>query len=114
MKAPLCSICKGAHYKTFCLRAPKKPIKVNKRPRRVSDKQAEYNEWRESVARPYLIDKYGDACSCCGQVHYPHDIDEIKGRGSHPGLKRDLNNMQLLGRFPCHHLKTINQQCIHI
>lgn len=83
--------------------------------RRVSKKQGEYLEWVENVARPYLIGRNGNRCACCdlffGAVKL--DIDHILGKGSHPELKKELTNLQLLCRFPCHFNKTNLIECTH-
>lgn len=81
--------------------------------RKISAKQRKHLIWIEEVARPYLIEKFGDICQCCKEVHYPHDVDHILSKGSRPDLKEDLDNLQLLGRFPCHRLKTDHIECTH-
>ena len=107
--------CERGCYGEFCLmHKPRKPIKVNKRPKQQSDKEIAYQEWKETIARPYLIGKFGNRCSCCdlffGSVKL--DIEHTLGKGSHPELKKDLNNMTLMCR-PCHNSKTDGLECIH-
>lgn len=84
--------------------------------KRQSTKELEYQAWKEGIARPTIIDRDGNKCQCCGRPAYPEellDIDHIKSKGSHPELKRDINNMQLLCRFPCHRRKTDRLPCVH-
>lgn len=84
--------------------------------KQVSDKQAEYNRWLEAVARPYLIERDGNKCSCCTRPALEGeklDIEHTLGKGSHPELKRDLNNLTLMCRIPCHNNKTDNKPCDH-
>lgn len=114
-KEIVCTIC-GAnwHYQSFCPLKPKKPIKISKRPRKVSDKQAEYNLWLEEVARPAVIARDGPNCACCGLLHPPMDLDHVLNKGGlYAALKRDIGNLQLLGRFPCHRRKTDKKPCPH-
>lgn len=131
MKNKPCKYCGSIfHFPFQCYQNPKRKNSINsqnsqtirtKRTKikpinKVSTKQSEYLKWREKVVRPFLIDRDGNICQCCKRPAYDNeklDIDEIKGRGSHPELKRDLNNMQLLCRFPCHRLKTDNKKCNH-
>lgn len=63
-----------------------------------------YNEFRDEIARPYLIDKFGEKCAKCKREDLPLDIDHIRKRGSSPQLKYDLKNLQLLCRS-CHWAK---------
>ena len=64
---------------------PRKPIatrsvpKRTKRPRQQSDKEKEYQVWKEKIARSYLIMQTGNRCACCGlyfSVRDKLDIDE--------------------------------------
>lgn len=69
----------------------------------------EYEKWRDEIARPYLDEKFGKVCAACKGARCGNkqlDIDHIKGRGAHPELKMSLDNVQYLGRFPCHVDKT--------
>ncbi len=84
------------HYPYQCRLNPKKP----KRIRRYGKKTIAYNEWRDTIARPYLIEKYGNKCAMCGET-WRLDVDHIQKRGSHPELKMNLENVRLLCR-PCH------------
>jgi len=83
--------------------------------RRRSKKQIEYEQWLEKVARPAVIARDGNSCRCCFRDAYEGeklDLDHIIGKGAHPELKRDINNLQLLDRI-CHHYKTIRKPCNH-
>lgn len=107
----LCKICGSEwHYQTFC------PYKKNKRPKQQSDKELEYQEWKEQVARPAVIERDGNHCQCCLRPAYEEeklDLDHKDGKGSHPKDKRNIKKLQLLCRFPCHRNKTDNKPCPH-
>lgn len=98
-----CKVCGKRAYSDYCFQhKPRKPI--NQRGKRT----LEYEEWRDTVARPYLIQKFGNKCADCSGSRCGNkqlDVDHKKKRGSNPALKMDLNNVQLLGRFPCHYEK---------
>lgn len=84
--------------------------------RQRSKKKIAYDEWLKAVVRPFVIERDGNNCVCCGRAAYVDeklDLDHIKGKGSHPELKRDLDNFQLLCRFPCHRNKTDRVECTH-
>lgn len=101
--------CSRNCYGQYCIQH-----KPRKRIRQISDKQAEYHKWLEEVARPYLIEKFGNVCSCCMRTFKTKlDIEHTKEVGSHAELKKDLNNMTLMCRFPCHRNKTDNKECLH-
>lgn len=96
------------------LSKPAKREKKQPKPiRKVSSKQASYERWLIKEARLAVIERDGDICRCCFRVHYPHDLDHIDGKGHNPSRKRDINNLQILGRFPCHNNKTDNKPCYH-
>lgn len=83
---------------------------------KVSSKERDYKKWLEEIARPFLIEIDGNYCACCGRparIKEKLDIDHIQNKGSRPDLKKDLNNLQLLCRFPCHRNKTDNKPCLH-
>lgn len=104
-----------AEFKSY-FKEPKKAKKKPKRIRQVSDKQSDYHDWLEEVARPYLIEKYDNSCICCGrpaQDGEKLDIEHTKGKGSHPDLKQDLSNLTLMCRVPCHRNKTDGKECNH-
>jgi hypothetical protein len=87
-----------------------------KRIRQQSDKEKDYQVWKETVARPYLIERDGNKCGCCERPAYPNeklDIEHELGKGSHPELKRELSNLRLYCRFPCHRKKTDHIPCLH-
>lgn len=119
-KDVICKHCKAVnrHYSTFCPFKPltKNALKIRKRIKQQSDKEIEYQRWKEEVARPALIERDGNRCSCCSRPAYEEeklDIEHTLNKGSHAGLKRDLNNMTLMCRFPCHFHKTNNKPCLH-
>lgn len=60
-------------------------------------------------ARPWLDEHRGHVCSVphCTVIN-PLDVDHIKGKGAHPELKYDLNNLQYLCRL--HHIEKTNGQ----
>lgn len=80
------------------------PKKKRKSMNKLGKETKRYIEFRNEVAYPYLIERDGEQCSHCGRADVPLDIDHIHKRGSHPELKYDLNNLQLLCRR-CHHKK---------
>lgn len=119
-----CVVCNKRAYSNYCVQhKPRKPIKVNKplprptkRIRQVSTKQAQYHVWLEAEARPYLIARDGNKCSCCKRPAASNeklDIEHTIGKGAHPETKRDLNQMTLMCRLPCHHNKTDGIPCYH-
>lgn len=91
----------------------RKAIATKKRPNKQSVKEQGYQAWLRETARPAVIARDGDVCNCCKRVHYPHDLDHVLNKGSHPELKRDISNLQILGRFPCHRNKTDHIPCYH-
>lgn len=113
-----CLVCGHRSYSDYCVQhKPRKPIKTNKRPKQQSDKEIEYQIWKEEVLRPLLIAKYGNRCICCNRPAFPDeklDIEHTKGKGSHPELKRDVENLRLMCRYPCHDNKTHNRPCVHV
>lgn len=107
--AKTCTVCGKRAYSDYCiLHKPRKPIPPQ------SAKEIDYQEWKESVARPYLIDKYGNVCSCCGKDFgfVKLDIEHTLTKGSRPDLKRNLDNMTLMCRW-CHSRKTDGKGCLH-
>lgn len=91
-------------------RSKQKPSKIKQR----GERGERYLVWRDTVARPYLENRYGRDCAWCkappqvneqtGEIGW-HDIDHIKERGSKPSLKMDVHNIQFLCRG-CHIKKT--------
>lgn len=104
--AKSCKVCNKRCYGEYCFQhKPRKAIKQK------GKRTLEYEAWRDTVARPYLIKKYGRVCAACGGKRCGNkqlDVDHIKNRGSHYHLRMSLDNVQLLGRFPCHREKTDN------
>lgn len=103
MKPRACKSCGGEWHTAFnCPLRPRKGF-VNKvklmKP--IGRQGLKYNQFRNNVAYPYLVEKYGEQCNSCGRSDLPLDVDHIKKRGSRPDLKYDLNNLQLLCRS-CH------------
>lgn len=90
-----CKDCgRQGHYAYQCWKN-RKPIAVKKRPPQRGKEYYKYAEFKKTVAIPYLNEKYGRKCQVCG-THNNLEIDHIKGRGSHPELKYDLDNLQYL------------------
>jgi len=108
------AICKSCgeegHYAYTCWR------KAKKVPKQISDKQAEYNLWLEEVARPAVIERDGEVCDCEGGCSATTnlDLDHRLGKGSHSSLKKNIDNLHLLCRFPCHRNKTDGIKCNHV
>lgn len=114
MKTVICKFCGGeGHSATFCFARPKKTIPRNTTPKKQSTKQKEYETWKYNVAKPFVIKRDGHKCSCCGAEHKPLDLEHTLGVGSHPEFKRELKNMTLMCRYPCHDNKTNNRPCPH-
>lgn len=110
IKAPLCKFCGGGHYVTFCRQKPRKPIKKR------SDKQIAYEVWLEETARPFIINRDGNFCVCCKRAAYEYeklDIEHEKTKGSRPDLKREIRQLRLMCRFPCHRNRTDRIPCTH-
>lgn len=103
--------CDRGCYGELCIQhKPRKPLPKATKPIKQKGKRTiEYEKWRDTVARPYLIKKYGEVCAECKGVRCGNiqlDVDHIKNRGSHYHLRMSLSNVQLLGRYPCHQEKT--------
>lgn len=111
-----CVICGKRSYSAYCvLHKPRKPINRLRRPRKMSDKEVQYQVWKETVARPALIARDGNKCTCCNrpaEAGEKLDIEHTITKGSRPELKQELSNLTLMDRF-CHHYKTIGQKCPH-
>lgn len=100
-----CKFCESLeHTQFYCRLKPRKPIKVNKRPKQAGKRATEYKNFRDQVAIPFLTENFGYKCARCG-VTDNLDVDHIQGRGSHPELKMNLTNLQFLCRS-CHQQKT--------
>lgn len=97
----LCANCGSQwHYQTFCPYKTRKPI-----PQRGKHAKL-WETFRDKVAKPYLDKKYGHICNekAC-LVTDQLDVDHVKERGSNPGLRYDVKNVQYLCR-PHHREKT--------
>lgn len=97
-----CQVCGKRAYSDFCMQhKPRKQITKKGR------KTTAYETWRDTIAIPYLDKTFGRVCAACGgeRCHNRQlDVDHIKkrGMGGAPSRTMDLNNVQYLGRFPCH------------
>lgn len=98
-----CLVCGKRAYSDYCFQhKPKKRIAQK------GAKTEAYEEWRDNVAIPYLDRTTGRVCQACFGSRCRNrqlDVDHIKKRGSSPDLKMSLDNVQYLGRFPCHYEK---------
>lgn len=107
----VCQACgELGHSKFYCKKRKRKAIP------RQSAKEADYQGWKEAIARPYLIAVDGNICQCCKRAARPGeklDIEHELTKGSRPDLKRDLSNLRLYCRYPCHILKTDGIPCVH-
>jgi 5-methylcytosine-specific restriction endonuclease McrA len=112
IKPKACKTC-GSLFHTPMYHKPRSPPRATKplpRPKRrikqIGKRTLQYNEWRDQVARPYLIATYGEVCIVPGcTITTGLDVDHIENRGSHPELKMTLSNVQLMCR-PHHSAKT--------
>lgn len=95
-----CQVCGKRAYSDYCFQhKPRKRIAQKGR------KTEAYETWRDEIARPYLIKTFGAVCAACGGLRCKNkqlDVDHKLKRGSRPDLKMSLDNVQLLGRYPCH------------
>lgn len=97
-------------YSTVQTRCPKCQIarqkpKVYKPIKQVGKETERYNAWRDTIARPYLEQRFGRACSFC-KLPAPvneetgiegwHQVDHINKRGSHIKQKFDVHNVRFL------------------
>lgn len=119
-----CSLpsCTRNCYGEFCLmHKPRKPLAVKttlprstKRIKQQSDKEKQYQVYKETVIRPAVIERDGNACWCCHRPAYDSeklDLEHTKTKGSRPDLKRDITQIRLYCRFPCHNNKTDGKPC---
>ena len=88
-----------------CQYARQKP-KQNKPIKQRGKKTIAYDNWRDTVAIPYLIENYGDWCSKCKRprealsvLGIPLDVAHIEKRkmGGAPSLTMNIKNV----RFKC-------------
>lgn len=93
----LCGVCTLAKSK-------QNPAKPRKAIQQRGKHAKQWDTFRDKVAKPYLDNKYGRVCSVPNcNVTDPLDVDHIKGRGSHPELRYDVNNLRYLCRP--HHIE---------
>jgi len=92
------------HSSLSCSQKPSKPIQAKKRMNPVGKQTRRYTAFRNNVAYPALVERDSERCAMCGKTNIPLDVDHIKKRGSHPELKYELTNLQLLCRS-CHNAK---------
>ena len=97
-----CSVCGKRAYSDFCMQH-----KPRKRIAQKGKQSKEYDTWRDEVAKPYLDATYGRVCADCGGKRCGNrqlDVDHIRKRGMGGARSKtfDINNVQYLGRFPCH------------
>ena len=103
--ARTCLRCDARCYGDYCFRhKPRKPIQQRKPIPKKGKRQIAYEEWRDTVAKPYLDRVFGHQCVDCGATTELH-VDHIKNRGSHIELKMELSNVQYLC-WDCHYMKT--------
>lgn len=97
----LCKNCGSTrHYQTFC------PFKKRQKISQFGKHAKAWAAFRDKVAKPYLDMKFGHVCAVAWCTETKNlDVDHIKGRGSHPRLRYDVNNLQYLCRNH-HRLKT--------
>jgi len=117
IKSNPCKTCQSTwHTKAFCPQN-RTPLKQStKRIKKQSTKELEYQEWKEGVARSYVIARDGNKCRCCWRpAHLGEklDLNHIDSKGSAPSKKRDLENLELLCRWPCHRNYTDGKECLH-
>jgi hypothetical protein len=119
-KTPHCKGCgEDGHYAIQCRKTARKPIQVNKpikrsqkRIKQKGDKTIVYENWRDTIARPFLIKRDGEICQICFGTRCGNrqlDVAHILGRGGHHEHKMDINNVRLVGRNPCHREETDHQ-----
>lgn len=97
----ICSVC-GAlgHSKFYCKERKRKPISQR------GKETLKYDHFRDKIARPKLIEKYGEVCSVIGCDAVEHlDVDHIRTRGAKADLKYTTSNLRLVCR-PHHRLIT--------
>ncbi len=93
-KQVICTNCgSNYHYQTFCTLKKRKPISQRGKHAKL------WEAFRDKVAKPYLDKRYGRICNqkhCA--IRDPLDVDHVKERGSNPGLRYDVKNVQYLCR----------------
>lgn len=97
---PRCLYCGKRSYSDYCF-----AHKIHKRIAQKGRKTVEYEKWRDEVAIPYLVKKYGRKCAACAGARCHNrnlDVDHKIKRSLRPDLVMELSNVQFLGRIPCH------------
>lgn len=103
----LCKIC-GTRIKVYntiqnkcrdCTLKNAKPI------RQVGKETKLYNTWRDTVAIPYLTERYGYKCDHCKRSDVHLDVAHKKTRGARHDLKFNVMNVRFLCR-DCHRKET--------
>lgn len=91
-----CKFCSSPyHYPFQCKLNPKKKKPLKQKGKRTLI----YENWRDSLAKPYLDATYGHICSYDGCNETKNlDVDHIKNRSTHPKLKMELTNVRYLCR----------------
>lgn len=111
-----CETCESLwHYTSMCPRNQKpiqtrKPLKRSTKPIKQKGRETlEYERWRDEIARPHCIERDGELCQLCFGERCGNqqlDLAHIDGRGAHHEKKRNLANVRLVGRYPCHYNET--------
>lgn len=97
----LCKYCrKTGHFPYQCKLNPKKPKRIKQKGKRT----IAYEEWRDTVAKPYLDKTFGHVCVDCGTSE-GLDVAHKKTRGSRADLKMVLSNVQYKCR-DCHNAES--------
>lgn len=106
-KEVICTYCdRIGHYQTFCPFKTVHSLKPYKPISRIGRRGTRYMKFRNEVAYPSLVERDGELCAICKRPGVPLDVDHIKKRSTHPELKYDLDNLQLLCR-DCHTRKDV-------
>lgn len=101
-----CTNCNYVGHRRFNCPLRQKPSLSIKAPmRKKGRKTLAYEEWRDTVAKPYLDKIFGHKCAQCGRTENL-EIDHIKNRSTHPEDIMNLENVQYLCAYPCHYNKT--------
>ena len=137
MKTPKCTICGGEHYKTFCHKAPRKPIKTaskavkakkGKTTRPKAKPRSYYVKQLDSVFSKYIrysaVEEDGlVTCVTCGDRIPPKDIQNghFISRGKYPTRWEEDNchpqcvrdNIFLNGRYIDYTLFMVREYGLH-
>jgi 5-methylcytosine-specific restriction endonuclease McrA len=90
----VCPECGGlGHSKFYCPVRKRKPISQR------GKETLKYEHFRDKIALPKLIEKYGYICSVLDcSITENLDVDHKKTRGAHPELKYTISNLRLVCR----------------